>query len=88
MRKILASKKLRKKFSEAIRGGEPKKSLLDLVMTRGVTLIIQELLEQEVTDFLGREHYQRRSRSTEARRGSTAVPDRCQPCYRGSLGRV
>lgn len=69
MKKIPASEKLRKEFQEAISGGNPEESLLDIVMTRGAAIIVQELLEQEVTDFLGREHYQRRSRSVDSRQG-------------------
>ena len=41
-------------------GVDSKEFLLSEIIRKGAALIIQELLEQEVTDFLGREHYERK----------------------------
>jgi len=32
---------------------------LSMIMKKGAALILQELLEKEATEFLGRDHYQR-----------------------------
>ena len=38
---------------------EERESWLSMVMKKGAVLILQELLEKEATEFLGRDHYQR-----------------------------
>ena len=38
---------------------EDRESWLSMVMKKGAAFFLQQLLEEEVTDFLGRDHYQR-----------------------------
>jgi len=38
---------------------EDRESYLSMLMKKGAAFILQQLLEEEVTDFLGRDHYQR-----------------------------
>ena len=60
MKRIPASQKMRKELEELLNGVDTKEFLLSEIIRKGASIILQELLEQEVTDFLGREHYERK----------------------------
>ena len=60
MKRISASQKMRKELEELLNGVDTKEFLLSEIIRKGAAIILQELLEQEVTDFLGREHYERK----------------------------
>ena len=59
MKKIPASERMRKELEALLEGVNSKEFLLSEILRKGATIILQELLEQEVTEFLGRGHYER-----------------------------
>ena len=59
MKRIPASEKMRKELEALLEGVNSKEFLLSEILRKGATIILQELLEQEVTEFLGRGHYER-----------------------------
>ena len=59
MKKIPASERMRKELETLLEGVNSKEFLLSEILRKGATIILQELLEQEVTEFLGRGHYER-----------------------------
>lgn len=67
MKKIPPSQKNRKQLEELLSNGVAGENLLTAVMQKGMQIIIQEMLESEATEFLQREHYERRG--TEELRG-------------------
>jgi transposase-like protein len=50
-------KEIHRLWKEGISG---EGSVLDELLSSGARLVLQELLEQEVSEFLGRGHYERR----------------------------
>lgn len=69
MSRVPPSIRVRKEVEELLRNGiEGNGSQLTAKLVRlGAQQLIQELLEQEVTDFLGRGHYERRAEGEEFR---------------------
>lgn len=60
MKRIPPSKKVRKRIDELLLNGEKgEENITSTLVKLAAQRVAQELLEQEVTDFLGREHYQR-----------------------------
>lgn len=59
MRRIPASQKMRKELEELLEGVSSRGFLLSELMRKGAGIILQELLEEEVSEFLGRGHYER-----------------------------
>ena len=59
MKRIPASERMRKELEALLEGVDSKEFLLSEILRKGATIILQELLEQEVTEFLGRGHYER-----------------------------
>jgi len=68
MRRIPKSEVLHKELNQILEGIfddldedklEDRESWLSMVMKKGAAFFLQQLLEEEVTDFLGRDHYQR-----------------------------
>ena len=59
MKRIPASEKMRKELEALLKGVDSKEFLLSEILRKGTAIILQELLEQEVTEFLGRGHYER-----------------------------
>ncbi|RLC74018.1 MAG: hypothetical protein DRI61_17370 [Chloroflexi bacterium] len=59
MKRIPASEKMRKELEALLKGVDSKEFLLSEIFRKGTAIILQELLEQEVTEFLGRRHYER-----------------------------
>jgi transposase-like protein len=60
MKKIPPSEKNRKQLEELLSKGVEGENLLTAVMQKGMQIIMQEMLESEVTEFLQRGHYERR----------------------------
>jgi len=68
MNRIPPSQKIRKKTEALLNQGlEGEGDVTSLIFRLGVERLAQELLEQEVTDYLDREHYQRRQPEQEHR---------------------
>ncbi|WP_197585821.1 transposase [Thermosulfidibacter takaii] len=62
MKKVPPSQKMRKEIEdilERIPEDFNSHSILEEIIRKGAAIVLQEMLEQEVTEFLGREHYQR-----------------------------
>jgi len=68
MKRLPASQRLRKELRELLEGGvDTEEFLLGELIRRAAAIVVQELLEEvqelleeEAKDFLGRDHYQRR----------------------------
>ncbi len=68
MNRIPPSQKIRKKTEELLNQGlDGDADITSFIVRLGVERLVQELLEQEVTDYLEREHYQRRRPEQEHR---------------------
>ena len=59
MKRIPASQRMRKELEELLNGVNSREFLLSELIKKAAAIILQELLEQEVTEFLGRGHYER-----------------------------
>jgi putative transposase len=60
MKRIPPSQKIRHQIDQLLRGGpDGEEDVTTMVIRLGIERLVQEMLEQEVTDYLGREHYQR-----------------------------
>jgi len=59
MKKIAPSQRKRKELEEMINGENGKGFFLSEIIRKGTEVILQEMLEQEITDFLGRDRYER-----------------------------
>lgn len=59
MAKIVASERLRREFDEVLVGVGEHDDPVEAIARVGARLIMQRALEDEVTEFLGRERYQR-----------------------------
>src|SRR5579875_2142052 len=63
MTKIPPSQQIQQQIEQLwTQGSESPASILSTVLRLGAQRVVQELREREVTDFLGREHYQRGAR--------------------------
>jgi putative transposase len=68
MDRIPPSRKIGKRIEEMLKQGlEGEEDVTTTVIRLGVERLVQELVEQEVTDYLEREHYQRRRPEQEHR---------------------
>ena len=68
MKRIPPSQKIRERTEELLNQGlEGEGDVTSLIFRLGVERLAQELLEQEATDYLEREHYQRRRPEQEHR---------------------
>lgn len=59
MKKVPPSKRIRKELEEVLASGMGEGNLLSEFLLKGMQLMMQELLEAEVTEFLERAHYER-----------------------------
>jgi transposase-like protein len=59
MERILPSEKMRKELREMIRKAQESRFSVSDLVRRLAGLIVQEMMEQEVTDFLGGQRYER-----------------------------
>lgn len=68
MERIPPSQKISKKLNELLSHGlDGEEDVTTVLIRLGIERLVQEMLEQEVTDYLGREHYQRRRPEQEHR---------------------
>ena len=68
MQRIPPSQKIRQRINDLLNNGlEGEEDIMTHLFRLGAERLIQEILEQEVTDYLGREHYQRREPGQEHR---------------------
>jgi len=62
MKRIPPSRKIRQRINEVMQNGvETGEDMTSVVIRLGMERLIQEMLEEEVKDCLGRDHYQRRA---------------------------
>ncbi len=95
MERIPPSQKIGKKLNELLSHGLSE-DVMTAIIRLGIERLVQEMLEQEVTDYLGREHYQRRQAEQahrgyrngyEAGRIRTAEGEWSCKCLRCEMGR-
>ena len=68
MHRIPPSQKMRKETEELLnRGSDGEADVTSLIIRLGIERVVQEMVEQEVTDYLERDHYQRRRPEQEHR---------------------
>ncbi len=68
MQRIPPSQKIGKKFEQLMNQGvDGEEDVTTMVIRLGIERVVQEMVEQEVTDYLGRDHYQRRRPEQEHR---------------------
>ena len=68
MKRIPPSQQIGKKVSELLKQGlDGEDDITTVILRLGVERLVQEMVEQEVTDYLEREHYQRRRPEQEHR---------------------
>lgn len=68
MQRIPPSRKISHQITEMLhRGLEGETDITSTILQLGMERLVQELVEQEVSDYLGREHYQRRQPGQEHR---------------------
>ena len=68
MNRIPPSQKIRKRTEELLNQGlDGEADVTSLVFRLGIERVVQEMVEQEVTDYLERDHYQRRRPEQEHR---------------------
>lgn len=64
MRKIQPSERISKEISEILENGyKGNENLMDVFIKKSIKKMVQEILEQEVMDYLGRDYYERNSNS-------------------------
>ncbi|MQL46426.1 transposase, partial [Escherichia coli] len=64
MKKIQPSERIHHEICDLIDNGcSQSEDLLSLLIKKSVTKIIQETLEQEIADYLGRDYYQRQPKA-------------------------
>jgi transposase-like protein len=69
MKKVPPSEKLSKEIEQVLSGNiSEREDLLEALIERSVRMVIQRILEQEVTDYLGRDYYERSSESRNGHR--------------------
>ena len=68
MQRIPPSQKIGKKFEQLMNQGlDGEEDVTSMVIRLGIERVVQEMVEQEVTDYLERDHYQRRRPEQEHR---------------------
>ena len=66
MNRIPPSERIQKQIDDLFHGNwESKEDLIGKLIMLGTQHLAQEMLEQEVTDYLGRDHYERRDEEQE-----------------------
>ena len=70
MRKVAPSQMVREEIGRALSGGvDPESNLLSTLAQLGLKHLVQQALEQEQEDFLGRGRYERRDEEASSQRG-------------------
>jgi transposase-like protein len=73
MASIAPSERLRRELEDVIGGAGEELDPIERIGRLGARLILQQALEEELTDFLGRERYERRGEPVSHRNGYEAV---------------
>src|SRR6266498_5752929 len=73
MARIAPSERLRRELEDVIAGVGEELDPIEAVGRLGARLILQQALEEELTEFLGRERYERRGEPVSHRNGYEAV---------------
>ena len=73
MASIAPSERLRRELEDVIGGAGEELDPIEAIGRLGARLILQQALEEELTDFLGRERYERRGEPVAHRNGYEAV---------------
>lgn len=69
-KRIPASDRQRKELIQLLGGGvSAEENVLSSVIRKGAEIILQELLEEEVSEYLGRGHYERSEGKEEIKKG-------------------
>ena len=62
MKRIPPSERMRQRINDIMENGlETEEDMTSLIIRLGVERLIQEMLEEETKDYLGRSHYERRA---------------------------
>jgi putative transposase len=73
MASIVPSERLRRELAEVVAGVGEEDDPIEAIGRLGARLILQQALEEEVTEFLGRERYERRGEPVSHRNGYERV---------------
>ena len=73
MASIAPSERLRRELVEIVAGAGDEEDPIEAIGHLGARLILQQALEEELTDFLGRERYERRDEPVSHRNGYEPV---------------
>jgi putative transposase len=73
MASIVPSERLRRELDEIVAGVADEDDPIEAIGRLGARLILQQALEEELTDFLGRERYERRGEPVSHRNGYERV---------------
>ena len=73
MASIVPSERLRRELQEIVAGAGEEEDPIEAIGRLGARLILQQALEEELTEFLGRERYERRSEPISHRNGYERV---------------
>ncbi len=73
MASIVPSERLRRELQEIVAGAGDEHDPIEAIGRLGARLILQQALEEELTEFLGRERYERRSEPVSHRNGYEPV---------------
>jgi len=73
MASIVPSERLRRELQEIVAGAGEEPDPIEAIGRRGARLILQQALEEELSEFLGRERYERRGEPVAHRNGYERV---------------
>src|SRR5438034_9920093 len=73
MASIVASERLRRELHDRVAGVGDEDDPIEAIGRLGARLILQQALEEELTEFLGRERYERRGEPVAHRNGYEPV---------------
>ena len=73
MASIVPSERLRRELQDLVAGAGEEPDPIEAIGRLGARLILQQALEEELSEFLGRERYQRRGEPLAHRNGYEAV---------------
>jgi putative transposase len=77
MEKVAPSARFRAELDEALAGVAGERDPIETVGRLGARLILQQALEDEITEFLGRDRYERTGEPVSHRNGYCRVERRC-----------
>jgi transposase-like protein len=69
MERIQPSERIRKELNEIFKGISGEDFIMSKFINKAASLILQEFLENEVTEYLGRGHYERLKEDESQKKG-------------------